>query len=138
MDKKKKLITRTGASLSWQEREAMIVEYLRGSSTKAELWYKYTGQREEHGQLLNWMRKLGYISRPVVGKRAERFVTLRQQAPLALDTEQRLDQQALERRIQELEKQLETARLKAEGYELMIQIAEEELYIPIRKKSAAR
>jgi len=125
--------------LSWAEREAMIEEYLRGTSTKAELWYKYTGQREEHGQLLNWMRKLGYISTPAVGKRAERFVTLRQQAPNILATEHKeLDAPALQRRIQELEKQLETARLKAEGYELMIQLAEEELHIPIRKKSATR
>jgi len=116
----------------------MIVEYLKGNSTKAELWHKYTGQSEEHGQLLNWMRKLGYISTSLVGKRAERFVTLRQQAPLALDTEQLLDPQVLQKRIQELEKQLETARLKAEGYELIIQLAEEELHIPIRKKSAAR
>lgn len=129
MDKKKSL--RTGGSLSWQEREAMIGEYLTGSYTKAELWYKYTGQSDEHGQLLNWMR---YISSPAVGKRAERFVTLPQPSPFVLDPEQILNEQALKRRIQELE----TARLKAEGYELMIQIAEKELHIPIRKKSAAR
>jgi hypothetical protein len=55
-----------------------------------------------------------------------------------LDTEQPLDEQALQRRILELEKQLETARLKAEGYELMIQLAEQELRIPIRKKSATK
>jgi transposase len=41
----------------------------------------------------------------------------------------------LQKRIKELEKQLETAQLKAEGYELMIEIAEKELKIPIRKKS---
>ncbi|MFD2514845.1 hypothetical protein ACFSRY_13295, partial [Pontibacter locisalis] len=120
MDKKKN--TRTGGSLSWQEREAMIAEYLTGRYTKAELWHKYTGQSNEHGQLLNWMRKLGYISTPAVLRRAENSVTLRQQAQFVLDTEQPLDPQVLQKRIQELEKQLEAARLQAEGYELMIQL----------------
>lgn len=55
MDKPKNQITRTGGSLSWEEREAMIQEYLTGNYTKKDLWKKYTGQREEHGQLLNWM-----------------------------------------------------------------------------------
>jgi hypothetical protein len=40
----------------------MIKEYLRGNWTKTEVWKKYTGQGEEHGQILSWMRKLGYIS----------------------------------------------------------------------------
>ncbi|MEX2396857.1 MAG: hypothetical protein WD491_07525, partial [Balneolales bacterium] len=40
----------------------------------------------------------------------------------------------LQKQIKELEKQLEMARLKAEGYEIMIDIAENELNIPIRKK----
>jgi hypothetical protein len=25
-----------------------------------ELWEKYTGEEEEHGQMLRWMRQLGY------------------------------------------------------------------------------
>jgi hypothetical protein len=45
---------------------------------------------------------------------------------------------ALQRRVKELEKQLENAQLKAEGYELMIEIAEKELKIPIRKKFATK
>ena len=37
-------------------------------------------------------------------------------------------------RIKELERQLEDAQLTAEGYNIMIDIAEKELKIPIRKK----
>lgn len=44
----------------------------------------------------------------------------------------------LQRRIKELERQLEIAKLKAEGYELMIKIAEKKLKIPIRKKSGTK
>ena len=55
---------------------------------------------------------------------------------LPLDTTKESDKnpEALQRKVQELEKQLELAQLKAEGYELMIEIAEKELNIPIRKK----
>jgi hypothetical protein len=67
MDKKETSLIRTGSLLSWEEREEMIreemiKEYLRGKWTKTEVWKKYTGQGEEHGQILRWMHKLGYIS----------------------------------------------------------------------------
>jgi hypothetical protein len=48
------------------------------------------------------------------------------------------DSKDLQKRIKELERQLENAKLKAEGYELMIEIAEKELKIPIRKKSGTK
>jgi len=44
------------------------------------------------------------------------------------------NQEELQHRIAELEKRLEMAKLKAELLETMIDIAEEELHIPIRKK----
>lgn len=53
---------RKGVSISLEERELMIKEFLTGRYTKNELWKKYTGQDKEHGQILDWMRKLGYIS----------------------------------------------------------------------------
>ena len=109
----------------------MIKEFLTGQYTKVELWKKYTGQDKEHGQILDWMRKLSYLSM----ERTPKFVKYAplKQHPLPLsDTD---DPIALQRRIKELEKQVENAQLKAEGYELMIEIAEKELNIPIRKKS---
>ena len=44
------------------EKHQIIRELLDSGCTKAEIWEKYTGQEEEHGQLLRWMRKLGYDS----------------------------------------------------------------------------
>ncbi len=126
---------RTGGSLSWEEREAMIKEYLTGKYTKVELWKKYTGQDNEHGQLLDWMRILGYISGNSNPRPAKSFYPL----SLPLNHSENTDDPiALQRRIKELENQLENARLKAEGYELMIEIAEKELKIPIRKKSGTK
>jgi hypothetical protein len=139
MDKTKNRQTRTGGSISWEEREAMIKEYLTGNYTKVELWQKYTGHAEEHGELLRWMRTLGYISNEKSDERNNKFIFSRQQAAYPLNKEKHdKDPVALQRRINELEKQLETAQLKAEGYALMIEIAEKELKIPIRKKSGTK
>jgi hypothetical protein len=139
MDKTKNRQTRTGGSISWEEREAMIKEYLTGNYTKVELWQKYTGHTEEHGELLRWMRALGYISNEKSDERNNKYIIWRQQAAYTLNKEKHdKDPVALERRINELEKQLETAQLKAEGYALMIEIAEKELKIPIRKKSGTK
>ena len=136
MDKTKKQHIRTGGSLSWEEREAIIKEYLTGQYTKVELWKKYTGQDEEHGQILRWMRSLGYISNENSIERKKKFLSSPIQPAHILTTENNnQDPLELQKRIKELEKQLETAQLKAEGYELMIEIAEKELKIPIRKKS---
>lgn len=118
---------RTIPSLSWEERRAMIEEYLSGNYTKAEIWKKYTGQSREYGHMLQWMRKLGYLSddRPIPRKK-RRLVT-QPEAYLSLKKENNdKDPVELQKRIQELEKQLQAAKLKAEGYELMIEIAEKE------------
>ena len=135
MDKTKKTLTRTGSSIGWEEREAMVKEYLSGNCTKVEVWNKYTGQDEEHGQLLRWMRTLGYISNKKPVNRSKMFLFSQEQKAYSLDTDNHeKDPVELQRRVRELERQLEIAKLKAEGYELMIEIAEKELKIPIRKK----
>lgn len=126
---------RTIPSLSWEERKAMIEEYLSGSYTKAEIWKKYTGQGREYGHMLQWMRKLGYLSddRPIPRKKRHIDTQPAVYFPLKKENNEK-DPVELQKLIQELEKQLKAAELKAEGYELMIEIAEKELNIPIRKK----
>ena len=100
---------RTGGSLSLEEREAMIKEYLTGQYLKNELWKKYTGQDKEHGQLLEWMRKLGYISDDRKPSPVHSFYPTR----LPVSQPNTDDLIALQRRVKELEKQLENAQLKA-------------------------
>ena len=69
MDKKSKVILGLRSSKIIQkpnkyftdlEKHQIIQELLATGCTKAQIWEKYTGQNEEHGQLLRWMRKLGY------------------------------------------------------------------------------
>ena len=46
--------------------------------------------------------------------------------------------QALQKRLKELERQLEDAQMKNIALETMIDVAEEQLRIPIRKKSGPK
>lgn len=58
--------------------------------------------------------------------------------PTPLTAEERTNSEALLSRIKELEKQLDQAQLRAIGFETMIDIAEKELRIDIRKKSVTK
>lgn len=136
MKRQKEKKTRGIGSLSWAEREEMIKEYLSGNYSKVEIWKKYTAQSSEHGKMLQWMRMLGYsekIENPIKRHLSSGFT--RQKLPILTTKDNLQDPGDLQKRIKELERQLENAQLKAEGYELMIEIAEKELKIPIRKKS---
>jgi len=137
MDNSKKLVPKAGRWYTFEEREVIIEEYLNGSATKTEIWLKYTGDPQEHGRLSRWMRQLGYLSGEIPTKKKKEPHVQLQQFPLTtVDTSaKQKDPQELLRRIKELENQLEEAQLKAEGYKLMVEIAEKELKIPIRKKS---
>jgi hypothetical protein len=127
---------RKGGSFTWTEREAIIKEYLKGEKSKIEIWKSHTGQNEEHGQILRWMRYLGYISDEKTVNRQPRIIKTPLKHITSLNTiSEESSPEDLQKRIKELEYQLESANLKNEGYELMIDIAEKELKIPIRKKS---
>ena len=103
----------------------VIEEVLSGQLTKEEARRKYgLGGK---CAVLNWMRKFGLSGHRQLPANFER-----------MKQEQQADQSALLKRIKELERALEDAQLKAEGYRRMIDIAERELKIPIRKKSSTK
>ena len=70
MDKKSKVISglksekiiikKPNKYFTDSEKQQIIQELLNSGCTKREIWEKYTGQEEERGQLLRWMRQLGY------------------------------------------------------------------------------
>jgi len=94
-------------------------EYLNGTETKGFLEKKY---KLGHSRILYWMQELGYIAK---------------EQPLAfMLKDQKLSENLspTNKRIKELEKELEHARMQAEAYRLMIEVAERELQIKIRKK----
>ena len=141
MHKTKDRHIRKGGSLSWAERDQMLKEYLQGGQTKNEIWYKYTGQQVEHGQMLRWMRKLGYTTGDQQTTKTDNTRQQAEDRQQALASKKQLQlgelQDALsqsEEQIKALERKLEDTQLRAEGYELMIQMAEKSFKIPIKKK----
>ena len=103
---------------------------------KKEVWYKYTGQTEEHGNLLRWMRQVGYTGEIPIRK--PNFVENTNEMPKKktsiVSTGDSFENLQLKKRIQELEAQLRDAEMKAIAFSTMVDIAEKDFNIPIRKK----
>jgi transposase len=124
-------------SFTTVERHKIINEWLNTGCSKNEIWRKYTGRREEHGNLLRWMRQLGYL--PEFEGRRPNIVSKSYTMKRKSDDSNASDSESFEvlqlrKRINELEKQLKDAELKAIAFSTMVDIAEREFKIPIRKK----
>ncbi len=138
MDKQSKVISgfRNAGTFSTEERHKIIQEMLRSNCTKVEIWEKYTGRSEEHGNLLKWMRKLGYntdnLSRRVTFGGNINLMATKKTSPAI--GEKSFEFLQLKKRISELEDQLKDAEMKAIAFSTMVDIAENEYKIPIRKK----
>jgi len=147
MDKKSKVISGLKAGeiiqkankyFSEAEKHFIIKELLSTKCTKAQIWEKYTGQLEEHGQLLRWMRQLGYNTS--VKTRRPNFDTktttmsIRKSKKETINYFGDFETLQLKTRITELEKKLKDAEMEAIAYSTMVDVAEKEFNIPIRKK----
>ena len=135
MEETSKVISglRNGSSFTISERHHIIQEMLSSNLTKREIWMKYTGQREEHGCLLKWMRQLGYIK----GRRFtfdENNNLMTKKKSTLKKSEEPIEIFQLKTRISELEEQVKDAEMKALAFSTMVYIAEKELKISIRKK----
>lgn len=155
----KMIIPKPAQYFTISEKHHIIQEYLSSSITKNEIWKKYTGKKD-HGRLLEWMGKLGYEQNICqektifTGKQAAMSPdqklpsdqTIQEKQPSsqeqqtrlkALEYELKLAQHKLALAQKELgaaKKDLELAQIKAIAYSTMIDLAEKEFNIPIRKK----
>ncbi len=120
---------RNGSSFCEEERRQVIEDYLSSGKTKSEIWHKYTGQDRDHGQILKWMRFFGY---PAERKKTIFEASMKKNKKTTPTPSEENSQ--LKSRIKELEKALEESNFKALAYSTMIDVAEETLNIPIRKK----
>ena len=127
----KRIITKSVQFFTESDRHEIIEEYLRGGITKEEIWRKYTG-KSDHGRLLKWMRDYGYLDDVTMRSKKTTFANMaRNKQP---QTGNDFEMLQLKKRIAELEKQLKDAEMKAIAFSTMVDIAEEEFKIPIRKK----
>jgi hypothetical protein len=138
MEETSKVISglRNGSSFTISERHQIIQEMLSSNCTRAGIWRKYTGQSAEHGFLLRWMRQLGYpmeltVRRTTFGGNNNLMAKNQTTTSKAEDSFEILQ---LKKRISELETQLKDAEMKAIAFSTMVDIAEKEFKIPIRKK----
>jgi len=137
MEERSKVISglRNGSSFTISERHQIIQEMLSSNCTKREIWMKYTGQHEEHGCLLKWMRQLGYDehSNRRFNFDGNRLLMTNKKKTLQIG-EESFEILQLKKRVLELENQLKDAEMKAIAFSTMVDIAEKEFKIPIRKK----
>lgn len=112
-------------------KHAVIKEYLAGGIGHKALLRKY--DIRINSGIVRWMRQLGYAEVPVKGG----YLTLSK--PLSLPSKkvnkgQSSNALSQEQRIKELERLLEDEQLRSEAYSRIIDIAEKDFNIPIRKK----
>lgn len=136
----KKIIRKAGKYFTEDEKHKIIQELISTSCTKTELWEKYTGETKEHGQMLRWMRHLGYNTEiktrksNIVSNLSSMAQKKNKPNKPVNNEEESFETLQLKKRIAALEKQLKDAELKAIAFSTMVDIAEKEFKIPIRKK----
>lgn len=119
------------SQFTWEERKLIVEEYLLTGKQKREIWEKYTGKKEEKGNLLRWLRDLGY-SDPYKGSK---LVRPNSDTMAKSKKDSSLEVLQMQAKIKELEKALVNSELRATALDTMIEIAERDLKINIRKKS---
>jgi len=131
----KQLERRKYAHFSEEEKRMIIEDYLASGLSKKEIWEKYTGSRSEHGLILYWMYKYGYMSeskgKSVIFTPKNRTMHQDNQKGESVSEFEILQ---LKRRISDLEKQLQESEMKSIAWQTMVEIAEREFDISIKKK----
>lgn len=125
----KKLTTKKHYSENF--RRLVIEDYLKTGTSKSTILQKYDIKFK--GALQRWMAMYGYVD--IWSQKKDKF----EQLNLSIMTKNKiqslpLDEAAAQQKIKELERKLQEAELLAEGYSMMIDIAEKEYKIAIRKK----
>ncbi len=124
MSKAKKKSTKSSSiRYSMAFKEEVCREFLNGGVSKTDLEKKY---KIGHGRVLYWLQECSYLAKDG-SLTPKRLLMAKKQASKAENVSPAM-------RIKELEKALEQANLQSEAYRLMIEIAERELKIEIRKK----
>ncbi len=89
-----------------------------------------------HSLVHSWLREYGYIKSDLIKEKnicyigVENYLSMPEQDKKSAGEESNIDQAT----ILQLKRELEEAKLLAEAYKRMIEIAETDLKIPIRKK----
>lgn len=106
-------------------------EYMETEMSQESLMKKF-GIRGK-GCITNWIRKFGLMPEPTE-KRKNGYRSYH----MKKGKEKTVEERVLEKKVKELEKQLEHEKLRSEALDTMIRIAEDRFKIAIRKKSGTK
>lgn len=112
-------------------KRSILEQVLNGSITKEEARRRY-GIKSRSG-VLYWLRNSEKYGTCSLNLRNQ-TMPLKPEKPILPE----LSAEKLQLRIKELERQLSDEQLRSQAYSLMIDIAERELKVPIRKKSSTK
>lgn len=129
MEFKNPLIERRIYSLNMQHK--ICKEHIEEGTKLCDLVRKYN--LSTHSLLHDWLRKLGYLPGYNRRNRVE-YISIETSSTLSKNPSKGKLLTPEQKQIQFLNKELEDANILAEGYRRMIEIAEQELKISIRKK----
>lgn len=114
-----------------QEKRLIIEDYLSGNDTKQQVFKRYTGREDEKGKITSWMRILGIEDKFIKNINFDFMPKRKKEVEVESEDFEVLK---LKKRIEELEKQLQSSEMKAIAFSTMVDIAEKEFNISIRKK----
>jgi hypothetical protein len=117
--------------LTAEEKLIIINDFLSGKETRTAVYQRYTGYDGDHGRITQWMRDLGINEN---SKKDSSFVLMSKSKKKTVSDNVDFEKMQLQKRIAELEKQVQIAEMKAIAFSTMVDIAEREFNIPIRKK----
>jgi len=118
---------------SEEMKKEAVFRVLSGEMRKAEAEREY-GIRG--GQTLDkWMERYG---RGILSEHKQLLEGMGTRKKRTTASEEVSEAEELRKRMKELERELEAANLRAEAYSLMIDLAEKELKVAIRKKSGTK
>lgn len=106
----------------------VVQEYLHTGIGLEELQKRYS--IPSNTSIYNWMLKFGLSKPDLAGIKLD--------IAMEKETGKTGKEKALESRVKQLEKELEHEKLRTHALDTMINIAERELKIPIRKKPGAK
>lgn len=122
---------------TYDERESIVAEYLRGGISQSALWRKCSGNSTYHGEILVLLRAFGYEPKSRTGFRPQ-LSNGATAMVVPSESNEALENRTREHYIAELEQRLKEAELKVSLYESMIEIAEDRFKIPIKKKFGSK
>jgi hypothetical protein len=132
MEEKARAKSKPSQFFSTKQKHTIIQAFLAGNRPKQQVWKEFTGEVKEKGKILKFMRQLGYIENSVKKKPISFYMDEKPKTSPPVELPEK-DAQSAE--IKQLKLQLKDSQLREQSYLLMIEIAERDLKINIRKKS---